>query len=64
MRIFEGAYANSVLTATRIELTHHASGAHLTGAGTIGIVENGPRLELKGRLARSFAGRSWAPILP
>jgi translocation and assembly module TamB len=46
--LFEGAYANSVLTAKRIEVTHHASGAHATGAGTIGIVDNGPRLDLKG----------------
>ena len=46
--LFEGAYANSVLTARRIELTHQGSGAHVTGAGTIGIVDNGPRLDLKG----------------
>jgi translocation and assembly module TamB len=46
--LFEGAYASNVLTARRIELTHHASGAHVTGAGTIGVVDNGPRLDLKG----------------
>jgi len=46
--LFDGAYANSVLTARRIELTHHTSGAHATGAGTIAVVENGPRLDLKG----------------
>jgi translocation and assembly module TamB len=46
--VFDGAYASNVLTATRIELTHRASGAHLTGAGTIGVVDNGPRLNLKG----------------
>jgi translocation and assembly module TamB len=46
--LFEGAYSSHVLTARRIELTHHASGAHVTGAGTIGVVDNGPRLELKG----------------
>jgi translocation and assembly module TamB len=46
--LFEGAYANDVLTARRIELTHHASGAHATSAGTIGVVDNGPRLDLKG----------------
>jgi translocation and assembly module TamB len=46
--IFEGSYANTVLTARRIDLTHHGSGAHLTGAGTIGIVDKGPRLDLKG----------------
>jgi translocation and assembly module TamB len=46
--VFEGAYSTSVLTARRIELTHQASGAHMTGAGTIGVVDNGPRLDLKG----------------
>ena len=46
--LFEGAYANSVVTARRIELTHHASGAHVTSTGTIGVVDNGPRLDLKG----------------
>jgi len=46
--VFEGAYASSVLTAKRIELTHQASGAHVTSAGTIGIVANGPRLAIKG----------------
>jgi translocation and assembly module TamB len=46
--IFEGAYANSVLTAKRIEVTHQTSGAHATGAGTIAVVGNGPRLDLKG----------------
>jgi translocation and assembly module TamB len=46
--LFEGAYANSILTAKRIDITHHGSGAHVTGAGTIGIVDNGPRLDLKG----------------
>jgi translocation and assembly module TamB len=45
---FDGAYSSSVLTAKRIELTHQASGAHVTGAGTIGVVDNGPRLDLKG----------------
>jgi translocation and assembly module TamB len=46
--LFDGSYSNSVLTAKRIELTHPASGAHATGAGTIAIVDNGPRLDLKG----------------
>jgi translocation and assembly module TamB len=46
--LFEGAYANNVLTANRIEVTHHASGAHVAGAGTIAVVDNGPRLDLKG----------------
>ena len=46
--LFEGSYANDVLAAKRIELTHQASGAHATAAGTIGVVDNGPRLDLKG----------------
>jgi translocation and assembly module TamB len=46
--LFEGAYANSVLTAKRIEVTHQASGSHMTGVGTISIVDHGPRLNLKG----------------
>ena len=46
--IFEGSYADRTITASRIELTH-ASGAHATGAGTIGIVSpNGPSLDLHG----------------
>jgi autotransporter translocation and assembly factor TamB len=46
--LFDGAYANSVLTAKRIELTHHSSGSYASGAGTIAVVGNGPRLDLKG----------------
>ncbi len=45
--VFEGSYANRVITASRIELTH-ASGAHATAAGTLGIVADGPRLDLHG----------------
>src|SRR5262249_3646470 len=46
--IFEGSYADRTITATRIDLTH-ASGAHATGSGTIGIVPaNGPNLDLRG----------------
>jgi translocation and assembly module TamB len=44
---FEGAYANRVITARRIELTH-ASGARATGRGSIGIVPKGPQLDLQG----------------
>jgi translocation and assembly module TamB len=46
--LFDGAYANSVLTAKRIELTHHSSGTFASAAGTIAVVDNGPRLDLKG----------------
>src|SRR5215469_16617367 len=45
---FDGSYAERVLTVKRIDLTHRSSGAHATGAGTIGIVHNGPHLDLKG----------------
>ena len=46
--IFEGSYADRVITASRIDLTHGTSHAHATGAGTIGIVPNGPKLDLRG----------------
>lgn len=45
--IFEGFYSDRTLTAKQIELTH-ASGAHVTGAGTIAVVANGPQLGLHG----------------
>src|SRR5262249_60814338 len=43
-----GNYANRVLSAQRLEARHVASGARVSGSGTIGIVEHGPRLDLKG----------------
>jgi translocation and assembly module TamB len=46
--LFDGFYANNLLTAKRIEVTHHASGAHATAEGTIAVIDNGPRLALKG----------------
>jgi len=45
---FSGRYADHVLTATQMEAHHLASGARAVGAGTIAIVDNGPRLELSG----------------
>ncbi|MGH8298679.1 MAG: translocation/assembly module TamB domain-containing protein [Steroidobacteraceae bacterium] len=45
---FEGDYSRQVLTASRIDITHVASGAHVIAAGTIGIVPGGPRLDLRG----------------
>ncbi|HEV7444796.1 MAG TPA: hypothetical protein VGO18_19530, partial [Steroidobacteraceae bacterium] len=45
---FQGAYANHVLWAKHIGITHHTSGAHATGGGTIEVVRNGPRLDLRG----------------
>ena len=43
-----GSYAAHVLSAQHIELRHVASGAHASGEGTIGIVDHGPQLDLKG----------------
>jgi len=45
---FAGSYADHVLTATRMDVRHVGSGAHASGAGTIAIVDHGPRLELSG----------------
>lgn len=47
--LFSGNYADRVLAATSIRFTHRGSGAVLEGAGTIGIVSNGPQLDLRGR---------------
>jgi translocation and assembly module TamB len=46
--LFEGNYADRVLNATRYEVTHRATGSHVTGAGTIEPAEGGPRLQLGG----------------
>lgn len=45
---FEGAYSNHVLFAKRIDITHRSSGAHAIGGGTIEVIKNGPRLNLRG----------------
>ena len=45
---FAGNYANHVLAARRMAVRHLASGARAAGAGTIAIVDNGPRLDLSG----------------
>jgi translocation and assembly module TamB len=45
---FIGSYADHVLTARRMMLRHVASGARAGAAGTIAIVEHGPRLEFTG----------------
>jgi translocation and assembly module TamB len=45
---FIGNWANGVLSATRMEARHRASGARAAGAGTIAIVDKGPRLDLSG----------------
>jgi translocation and assembly module TamB len=46
--VFEGAYADRVLSARHIDVVHRQSGAHAVANGTIGIVPNGPRLDLRG----------------
>src|SRR5215472_10567368 len=45
---FSGNYANHVLSAQRMEARHVATGARVAASGTIGIVDHGPRLDLKG----------------
>jgi translocation and assembly module TamB len=46
--VFVGSYANKVITASQIEVTHIASRAQVDGTGSIGIVPGGPHLELHG----------------
>ena len=45
---FDGNYAAHTLSARSMEARHLGSGARATASGTIAIVDNGPRLELKG----------------
>jgi autotransporter translocation and assembly factor TamB len=45
---FDGGFAEHVLTAKRMEARHVESGATATAAGTIAIVDGGPRLDLAG----------------
>ena len=45
---FDGNYTAHALNARSMEARHVASGARATAAGTIAIVEHGPRLDLKG----------------
>ena len=45
---FEGAYSNHVLWAKHIGITHRTSGAHAKAGGSIEVVRNGPRLDLRG----------------
>ena len=46
--VFEGNYADDKVNATHYETTHRATGSHVDGAGTIEVVENGPKLDLAG----------------
>ena len=45
---FDGEYSQQILTAQRIDITHVGSGARALASGRIGIVPDGPRLELRG----------------
>jgi translocation and assembly module TamB len=45
---FDGQYADRVVSAQRILITHRPSGTTMDGAGTISIVPNGPQLDLRG----------------
>src|SRR5262249_24816355 len=45
---FDGACANHILWAKHIGIKHRGSGAHAVGRGTIEVVKNGPRLDLRG----------------
>lgn len=45
---FDGFYSNHVLTARHMSARHIATGAQATGAGTIEVIRNGPRLDLQG----------------
>jgi translocation and assembly module TamB len=46
--VFVGNYSDHVVTATHMEATHIASGAHAEGAGTFRVVSGGPELDLHG----------------
>lgn len=46
--VFVGSYADRVVTATHMEATHIASGAHAEGSGTFRVVHGGPELDLQG----------------
>jgi translocation and assembly module TamB len=46
---FAGSYAERVLSARHMEVRHLSSGAHASGAGTIGI--DGPRLDISGEVS-------------
>jgi translocation and assembly module TamB len=45
---FEGNYSDGIVNTTHYEITHRATGSHVDGAGTIEVVENGPKLVLAG----------------
>jgi translocation and assembly module TamB len=46
---FEGNYTDGIVNATHYEITHRATRSHVDGAGTIEVVDNGPKLALAGK---------------
>ncbi len=46
---FAGNYAEHVLSVSRLDVGHRASGLQLHAAGTVGVADGGPRLELHGQ---------------
>jgi len=45
---FAGRYAARVLNVERLQLLHRPSGTQLSAAGSVGIVTDGPQLDLRG----------------
>jgi translocation and assembly module TamB len=46
---FAGNYAARTLTIARLNIGHDSSGAQLSATGVVGIVDGGPRLDLRGQ---------------
>ncbi len=46
---FSGNYAAQVLSVSRLDVAQRASGMQLHTAGTVGVVDGGPRLDLHGQ---------------
>ena len=46
---FAGNYAARVLAVSHLAIGHGASGAQLSAAGTVGIFDSGPQLDLRGQ---------------
>ncbi|HEV7431787.1 MAG TPA: translocation/assembly module TamB domain-containing protein [Steroidobacteraceae bacterium] len=46
---FAGNYAAHALTIARLGIGHGASGAQVSAAGVVGIVDGGPKLDLRGQ---------------
>ena len=61
---FAGNYAARALSIARLTIGHGSSGAQLSTAGQVGIIDGGPRLDLHGqwRMFRWPLGDSAAPV--